>query len=63
MRDLALWLTLTVIVGYGSRYLRFPYRWLPYLNRAAMPVYVIGVKAPAPALAVGLSVRGNPQAL
>lgn len=41
MRNLALWLTLIVIVGYGARHLNLRHRWLPYLNRAAFPVYVV----------------------
>ncbi|MHB0886848.1 MAG: acyltransferase family protein [Bacillota bacterium] len=41
LRDLTLWLTLTALVGYGRRYLNRPHPWLPYLNRAAYPVYIV----------------------
>ncbi|MHB1405223.1 MAG: acyltransferase family protein [Desulfitobacteriaceae bacterium] len=41
VRDLALWLTLIVILGYGKRYLSIGGKWLSYLNQAAFPVYII----------------------
>lgn len=41
MRDLALWLTLAVVLGYGKKFLNFRHKWLPYLNRAAFPVYIV----------------------
>lgn len=41
IRDLALWLTLIVILGYGKKYFNFNSRWLNYMNEAAFPVYII----------------------
>jgi glucans biosynthesis protein C len=41
VRNLALWLTLIVLLGYGKKYLDFDSKWLRYMNEAAFPVYVI----------------------
>lgn len=41
IRNLALWLTLIVILGYGKKYLNFNHKWLAYMNQAAFPIYVI----------------------
>lgn len=41
MRNLALWLTIIVILGYGQKHLNFSSKWLPYLNKAAFPIYFI----------------------
>lgn len=41
VRNLALWLTLIVVLGYGEKYLNFNNKWLPYMNKAAFPIYVI----------------------
>lgn len=40
IRDLALWLSLIVLLGYGKKYLNFDRKWLRYMNEAAFPVYV-----------------------
>lgn len=41
MKNLAVWLTLIVILGYGRKYLNKESRILSYMNRAAFPVYVL----------------------
>jgi len=41
MRNLALWLTLIVVLGYGQKYLNFGGQWLAYMNKAAYPIYII----------------------
>ena len=41
VRNLTLWLTIMVILGYGEKYLNFSNKWLGYLNQAVFPVYVI----------------------
>ncbi|WP_425800766.1 acyltransferase [Desulfitobacterium sp. Sab5] len=41
IRNLALWLTLIVILGYGQKYLNSSSKWLAYMNQAAFPIYVI----------------------
>jgi peptidoglycan/LPS O-acetylase OafA/YrhL len=41
IRDLALWLTLMVLLGYGKKYLNFDSKFLRYMNEAAFPVYII----------------------
>jgi peptidoglycan/LPS O-acetylase OafA/YrhL len=41
LRNLTLLLTLTVLLGYGHKYLNRESRALPYLNRAAFPVYIL----------------------
>lgn len=41
LRTFNVWLTLIVIIGYGSRLLNFRHRWLDYANEAAFPIYVI----------------------
>lgn len=41
IRNLALWLTLIVVLGYGKKYLSIGGRWLNYINQAAFPIYII----------------------
>lgn len=41
IKNLALWLTLIVILGYGEKFLNFSSKWLAYMNQAAFPIYVI----------------------
>lgn len=41
IRNLALWLTLIVILGYGEKYLNFNTKWLNYMNQATFPIYII----------------------
>ena len=41
LRTLNVWLTLIVIMGYGSKLLNFRHPWLDYANEAAFPIYVI----------------------
>ncbi|MFD2444901.1 acyltransferase family protein [Bacillus sp. CGMCC 1.16607] len=41
VRMLNVWLSLIVILGYGHKFLNFHHKWLPYLNEAAFPVYII----------------------
>lgn len=43
LRTLNVWLTLIVIMGYGSKLLNFRHPWLDYANEAAFPIYIIGV--------------------
>ena len=40
-RNLALILTMAVLLGYGNKFLNKSTRILPYLNRAAFPVYIL----------------------
>ncbi len=40
-RNLALILTMTVLLGYGNKFLNKSSKALPYLNRAAFPVYIL----------------------
>jgi hypothetical protein len=35
------WFWVLAILGYGRRYLNHNYRWLPYANEAAYPVYIL----------------------
>jgi glucans biosynthesis protein C len=41
VRNLALWFTQIVLLGYGKKYLNFDSKVLRYMNEAAFPVYVI----------------------
>ncbi|MFZ5945812.1 MAG: acyltransferase family protein [Bacillota bacterium] len=41
IRNLAIWLTIIVLLGYGKRFLTFGNNWLNYMNRAAFPVYIL----------------------
>jgi peptidoglycan/LPS O-acetylase OafA/YrhL len=41
VRDFALLLTLTAILGYGNKRLNRSAKALPYMNRAAFPVYIL----------------------
>ena len=41
IRNLAVWLTLIVILGYGSKHLNFKVKLLPYMNEAAFPIYIL----------------------
>lgn len=35
------WIALVVILGYGNRFLNFSHKFIPYMNEAAFPIYVI----------------------
>ncbi|MEH7096330.1 acyltransferase family protein [Neobacillus vireti] len=41
LRTFNVWVGLIVILGYGHKFLNFQHKWLPYLNEAAFPVYII----------------------
>lgn len=41
IRNLAVCLTLIVILGYGSKHLNFKVKLLPYMNEAAFPIYIL----------------------
>jgi len=41
IRNLSLWLTLIIILGYGDKYLNFKTKWLTYMNQATFPIYII----------------------
>ena len=40
-RNLAVWLTLIVILGYGRKYLNISRKMLSYMNEAAFPLYIL----------------------
>lgn len=41
LRNIAVWLTLIVILGYGKKHLNKKHRILSYMNKAAFPIYVL----------------------
>jgi glucans biosynthesis protein C len=41
LRSLNTWLTLIVILGYGNKFLNFSHKFVPYMNEASFPIYII----------------------
>jgi peptidoglycan/LPS O-acetylase OafA/YrhL len=41
LRSFNILITLMVLLGYGNKFLNVPNRWLPYMNEAAFPIYII----------------------
>jgi len=41
LRMLNVCVTIIVVLGFGHKLLNVPHRWLPYLNEAAFPIYIV----------------------